>query len=52
MSPNSDSPLGQAIRNVRDENRDFKLLGKVAFDRLLKQLRERERTRSARPEPT
>jgi hypothetical protein len=33
----ADSPLGQAIRNARDVNLDFKLLGKVAFDRLLKE---------------
>jgi Protein of unknown function (DUF3800) len=31
----SDSPLGSAIRKARNLKRDFKLLGKVAFDRLL-----------------
>jgi hypothetical protein len=36
-----DSPLGQAIRNARDVPLDFKLLGEVAFDRLLQEFRRR-----------
>jgi hypothetical protein len=31
----SDSPLGRAIGKARDIRRDFKLLNKVAFDKLL-----------------
>jgi hypothetical protein len=35
----SDSPLGRAAAKARNLSRDFKLLGKIAFDRLLKGFR-------------
>jgi uncharacterized protein DUF3800 len=35
----NDSPLGRAIGKARDVRRDFKLLGEVAFDRLLMDFR-------------
>lgn len=35
----ADTPLGRAIRKARDATGDFKLLGKVAFDRLLAEFR-------------
>ena len=39
----SDSPLGQAIRNTRNIDLDFKLLGQVAFNRLLEELRKKSK---------
>jgi hypothetical protein len=36
LEVDSDSPLGRAISKVRNVQRDFKLLGKSAFDRLLR----------------
>jgi hypothetical protein len=35
----SDTPLGRAVRKAHDVKGDFKLLGKVAFDLLLAELR-------------
>lgn len=36
----SDSPLGRAVKKARNLKGDFKLLGKLAFDRLLKEFRK------------